>query len=169
MKEIPLTKGFVTLVDDEDFERVSARRWYAQARKSGKPYAVCAVRVNRGPRGRKIWFLHWEVLSPRPGWEIDHINGDPLDNRRQNLRYVTHGQNQQNCSRRTESRKGIFKGVCWHRQRQKWVAQIAPGGKHVHLGLFDSEEAAARAYDQAAQQFFGEFARLNFPTLTKAA
>jgi HNH endonuclease len=94
--------------------------------------------------------------------EIDHINGDCLDNRRENLRKATRSQNMANQPKIGGTWSSHYKGVTWFKQRQKWRAQIKIEGRNHHLGLFINEDDAAKAYDEAAFQAFGEFAHLNF-------
>jgi hypothetical protein len=106
------------------------------------------------------------------GWpRVDHANGDGLDNRRQNLRQATQQQNMRN-SRKYRGGSSRYKGVCWKIRNQRWLAQIyvseqdasgVPTKRKLHLGTFTDQETAARAYDAAAREHFGEFACLNFP------
>lgn len=94
--------------------------------------------------------MHRVVAGEPPcGLEIDHINGNGLDNRRANLRFVTHAQNLAN-QRPQQGRTSRFRGVCWLRRDQVWRAQIKSGGKTCYLGCFADEEDAARAYDASA-------------------
>lgn len=111
-------------------------------------------------RYRPEFFAHI-VLPPAPGMVVDHINGDPLDNRRCNLRLATLGENARNMRSRGGSSR--FKGVTWHRPSASWYAFIRKDYKRTFLGCFRDEEEAARAYDVAARTLHGEFARLNFP------
>lgn len=92
---------------------------------------------------------------------VDHINGNPLDNRRSNLRITDKRGNAQNSAKHKDA-SSYFKGVTWDKSRRKWMVQIVIDGVRTHLGRFAIEEDAARAYDEAAKQHFGEFARCNF-------
>ena len=148
-KEIQLTRGKVAIVDDEDFERLNQHNWCV--RQGTKTfYAI------REAQGKRIHMHH--LICPKP---VDHINGNGLDNRRCNLRQATQSQNRMNQSKGggTSSK---FKGVTWSKQSQKWQAQIKFHKKNKHLGLFISEVEAAKAYDKAAKQLFGTFAKPNF-------
>jgi hypothetical protein len=93
-----------------------------------------------------------------PPEQIDHINGDPTDNRWKNLRPATPSQNLGNSRHRRNNTSG-FKGVYWHRPTGEWRARIMINRRNIHLGLFDTPEAAHAAYLTAAQKHFGEFAR----------
>jgi hypothetical protein len=167
MKEIPLTQGKVALVDDSDFALLSVFRWRAVRVRSGvseKWYAVRSVKVAGEPNRRQARrYLHREILGllERMGLEVDHLNGDGLDNRRSNLRCATAAQNQHN-QRKTRGGSS-YKGVHFHQRKRKWRAVIYRNSAQHFLGEFFSEEDAARAYDAAAREHFGEFACVNFP------
>lgn len=156
VKEIPLTQGQVTLVDDEDFERFGQYRWFAHKQR-GTYYAA---RNKPDGDSRAIASLHREILQPGIGQECDHINGNALDNRRCNLRVCTRAENSRNAKAQRGT-SSVFKGVRWHPQRQRWYAEIRFEGIARYLGRFHKEEDAARAYDHAARELFGEFAWLN--------
>lgn len=161
MKLLPLANSsHVALVDDADHEQVLPFRWcwnpqrryvYYQPPRAGKKQTT--VR------------LHVFLIGALGGFEIDHKDGNPLNNQRENLRHATHAQNQANrrkfSCRVTTSR---FKGVS--SSRGKWAAFITVNRKSKNLGRFLSEDQAAAAYDRAATTTFGEFASLNFPQLT---
>ena len=164
MREITLTRGKVAIVDDEDFEGLSKLPWIATFKRD-RWYAT----RTEGPRiARRTTAMHRVILGlTNPTIEGDHINGDTLDNRRHNLRPATRMQNQRN-SRPSRSRKSCaFKGVTFvnragYELARPWVAQITVGGRHINIGYFAIAEEAAHAYDAAAREHFGEFARLNF-------
>jgi hypothetical protein len=160
MREIPLTQGFVAVVDDCDVD-LAEFGWYAAVRKGG---ARVYAQRKEGPD--KVVLLHRVILArklgraiPR-GMETDHHDGDGLNNRRHNLRLATHSQNQGNRKKRKEA-TSRYHGVYWQKEKGKWHAQIRQGGKKVYLGLFSAEEDAARAYNEAAINTFGPFASLN--------
>ena len=147
MKEIPLTKGQFAIVDDADFDWLSRYSWISDT--SG--YAV--RRYSRIP-------MHRMVSSPNREQEVDHMNGNKLDNQRANLRNCTRKENARNRKQNTGTSQ--YKGVYWEKAAKCWRADIRVDYKLRFLGRFPSEIDAARAYDAAARQYFGEFARLNF-------
>lgn len=160
MKTIPLTQNMVTIVDDEDFNELNKRKW--SAAKGCNVYY--AVRTSH-PTPKTI-LMHRVIMNAKKGDEIDHKNNDGLDNRKENLRFCTKSENQHNqISRIGQSSK--FKGVGWSKSNRRWISQIRINGKRIHLGSFEDEEEAARAYDIAARKYFGEFACLNFQQLKK--
>lgn len=163
---IPLTKGYVATIDIEDWDKVRPYKWQAQSSKRG--VGVCASRTEheRQPyfgsvRKAKTILMHVMLLGIK-GADVDHRNGDRLDNRRHNLRSSTRSQNCANQKVRSTNTSG-FKGVGWKKDMAAWAARICVNYRRFHLGYFSSAEEAARAYDTAAQQYFGEFAKLNFP------
>lgn len=153
MKMIPLTQGKFALVDDEDFEYLTQWKW-------------CAVRsdttfyAERGESGHHIR-MHADIMNNPKGMEVDHRNRNGLDNRRENLRVCTNQQNKMNRGRFSSNTSG-FKGVSLT-DHGTYQARIQVNKKRINLGSFADATQAARAYDKAANQYFGEFAWLNFP------
>ncbi|MGG5541944.1 AP2 domain-containing protein [Burkholderia vietnamiensis] len=155
MKEIPLTKGFVALVDDEDFEALSKYRWHVTECGRNR-YAERSVR--EGKRVRKI-LMHREILQPHPGMHVDHRDGDGLNNQRANLREATRSQNQHNRGKSCNNTSG-YKGVSRHSRDGSWAASISKDGKHINLGYYATPELAYGAYCRAAEELHGEFKRI---------
>lgn len=155
MKEIPLTKGYVAIVDDEDYELVNQWKWcYSPC---GKGYATRAVQRNNKIKNIQ---MHRIIVNANRGEEVDHINGNSLDNRRSNLRICESKNNSWNtCSHKDGTSK--YKGVFWNKQKNQWQVKICCNYKTYHVGFFDDEEEAAYSYDVVAKRFFGEYARLN--------
>lgn len=166
-KRIPLSqqghkhKGeFYAIVDDEDFDALNAYRWSAiPAKPRGKWYAIRSVKDGEK---RKYFLMHVQIMNPPKGLEVDHKDGDGLRNTRDNLRICSHQQNTQNMKMHKNNTSG-YKGVCWNSLFHKWQVGICINGKNVALGYFPDPISAARAYDAAALQHFGEFALTNFP------
>lgn len=161
---IPLTRGLVTIVDRQDAD-LGAMLWHAQPSRGEH---ICAARNVYNSGGRKKEYLHRVILARmlgralRPGEQVDHIDGNPLNNRRSNLRPATHTQNRRN-NRVYMTNDSGYKGVYWINQRRKWRALIRHNDRLQHLGMYTSRIDAARAYDEAARELHGEFARVNFP------
>jgi hypothetical protein len=164
VREIPLTQGMVALVDDADFERVSAYRWiYHRPSHSRAGYAQTTVRLEKGRGGRsKNPRMHQLIYGPvPPGMTIDHIDGDGLNNQRRNLRVASRAEQCWNRRPRSESKTG-FKGV-FPASPGRWIARIRCQSGQWYLGTFSSPEEAARAYDAKARELYGDFAYLNSP------
>ena len=156
MKEISLTKGKVALVDDADYEFLSRFKWCAHA------ITNTFFASRRPTKLFKHELMHRAILSPIPkGLEVDHIDGNSLNNQKSNLRPCTRSQNQWNSRLNSNNTSGV-KGVSWYKKRSLWVAHIGVLGKRKTLGYFDEKEAAALAYDNAARSLFGEFAKTNY-------
>lgn len=156
MKRIPLTQGQFAIVDDEDFDWLNQWKWCAKyASGQRRPYAF------RRESGRGI-YMHRLVAQTADGEFTDHRNLCTLDNRRCNLRRVTHQQNMQN--KLCVGGKSKFKGVSRSHKRlsRPWRARIYCNGVEHRLGRFPTELQAAIAYDEAARRLHGEFARTNF-------
>lgn len=158
MKKIPLSKGMNAIVDDEDFARISKHKWHVQS-------DTMLYAVRKGPRdehGKRIRYqMHREIISAPPGIFVDHISGNPLDNRRCNLRLATTQQNAFNQKVGRVNNTTGAKGVYLCRSSNRYYAQICVNGRGKHLGFFDSIQSASAAYDVAARRAFGEFAKTN--------
>lgn len=151
VKRISLVDGFYALVDADDYEWLNQYTWHL----CGGGYAARAV------RGTQI-LMHREIMDAPKGKFVDHIDGNRANNCRANLRICTQNENMRNQGKRPNA-TSPFKGVYIYRRTGKWCAKLQLNGKSIWLGYFDDEVEAARAYDRAAVEYFGEFARLNFP------
>jgi len=155
VKQIPLTRGFVALVDDEDFAELSQFKWHYH-----RGYAERATSA-AGGKERRIEQMHRRIMGlpygdPR---QIDHVDHDGLDNRHCNLRRCSHVENDRyRVKVRGSSR---YKGVIWQESHRKWRTRITYLRRVIHLGYFASEYDAACAYDAAAEWLFGDFALAN--------
>jgi len=162
-KLIPLTKGMQAIVDSKDYPSLARFKWYAHRNWHTKSfYAVRHETAVRSKRTKSGWLnlsrtMQQQLLGKRKGLEIDHRNRNTLDNRRRNLRWATRAQQAQNRMRNNAcGYKGLFRNDCG-----QFTARITVSGKRLILGTFPTPERAARAYNTAALQHFGEFARLN--------
>jgi hypothetical protein len=158
---VELTQGKWAKVDLADLDLVIGQCWDFS---SG--YAT------RSEGGRRIR-MHRIILglADDEPLQVDHVNHDPIDNRRINLRLATQSQNNANMRKSTtRSTASRYKGVLWNKERKKWCARITVHGHYRYLGLFDAEEEAARAYNRAALEAWGEFAHLNeIPIIRRGA
>lgn len=158
MPTIALTKGFVARISPEDFLRFGALVWHAIVTPDGHVYAARTVHSHAR---KHMVYLHREILDAATGSVVDHVNGDTLDCRRSNLRLTTPTGNARN-RRADRTSTSSFIGVSWDARNRKWIAQIKYDGRNRFLGRFADEAEAARAYDTAAREHFGEHARPNF-------
>jgi hypothetical protein len=154
MKEVPLSRGMVAMVDDADYDRVMTQKWCVFKVTKRTAYAGCYLRDSQ-----QYVSLHRFIMQPSAEVEIDHRNRDGLDNQRHNLRECTGSQNVAN--------RGKFRGASRYigvtADRGKWKAHYEHAGVHRNIGRFETEDTAARARDAAVSIVFGEFAYLNFP------
>ena len=159
---VPLNRGYQAVIDADMAPKVGQYDWRAFRRRdriyprahgriAGKPMSILLHRLVMGMGMR----------SPYYDAEVDHIDGDPLNNRRANLRLVTSAQNSRNSRKTSRRRTSIYKGVCFDRRSKRWVSNIRVNGGALTLGHHATPEDAARAYDAAAALYFGAFARTN--------
>lgn len=141
-------------MDTEDYQWLSKHKWHASEKASG--FYACHH------KNGKLSYMHREIINAPKHLAVDHIDGNPLNNRRSNLRLCSTAQNLFN--RRSKRGKSKYKGV--HLYKNKWIASIGYNGRHIYIGLFDNESDAAKAYDKKAAELFGQFAYLNFPEFT---
>lgn len=160
MPYIELTRGMRTLVDEDTFQKYGHLKWCAVNPRGRGFYA--ARNFPHSIRRQQLKKLSQILLPARKGFMVDHINGNTLDDRMENLRYATRAQN--NANRRKRQGKELPLGV--HKQVQKYkgrsysylLARIQSGGKTICLGTFDTPEEASAAYQKAAIKLHGEFA-----------
>lgn len=158
-KLISLTQGKSAIVDDEDFESLSKFKWHYRYMRSTHKHKGYAARSIRLPNEKVIRvFMHQQILkSPR----VDHIDGDGLNNTRGNLRPCTQAENSRNKGDTRKPKTSRFRGVHFSGQLGKWEARICVNYRKIYLGIYTTEEEAALAYNAAAREHFGQFARLN--------
>lgn len=135
-------------VSPEDYDWASQQRWHLSQRYASRR------------RNGRVEALHRLIAGAAPGQHVDHINRDPLDNRRENLRLCTPAENAWNM-RAHQDAMSRYKGVTF--AEGVWIAQVGHHRRSVYIGAFRTEEEAARAYDAVALHLFGEFAHPNFP------
>lgn len=154
MKEIPLTKGAITLVDEEDYDYLIQWKW----RLHSNGYAVRSIflgRVNEKPKIGLV-YMHRALINPPGAFQVDHINGDKLDNRRFNLRSVTPSQNCMNRRKRIDNTSGVI-GVRWNKRLKGWESYIKLNGKNIYLGVSYQKENAIHIRKEAEKSYFKDF------------
>ena len=154
MKRIPLTQGFYSLINDCDYELVSRYKWQMHFDGYNR-YAIHSYQTDNGIRKLR---MHRLILGVTGTTVVDHINGNGLDNRRENIRECEQRENIRNRIK-TSNTRSRYKGVTWH--SNKWRARISVGGKKFYLGCYTEENSACSAYDNAAKFYHGEFALTN--------
>lgn len=150
MPLIQLNNGEFVEVDKDVYGEIKNFNWrYQKSANGSSGYAVATIKMHR------------LITNARKEEVVDHINHDKLDNRRENLRIVTHSQNIHNRPPSVNNKSG-YKGVHWIKKEKVWASRISVNGKRIFLGYFENLEDAARAYDKAAKKHVGEFACTNF-------
>jgi hypothetical protein len=152
-KEIILTQGKVAIVDDEDFEYLNQFKWYANNNYVGRSITVSKNK-------QKHILIHRFIMKPDKGMLIDHLDGNPLNNQKNNLRICTHSDNMRNCKISIKNTSG-YKGVSFVKKKNTYKSAIKFNKRTIYLGYYIDPIDAARAYNTAAIKYFGEFAKLN--------
>ena len=153
---ITLTKGYTAVIDATDVAMVAGRHWTAKESRDPRSGIINSVYAATGVATLR---LHRLLMCAPDGYEVDHIDGDGLNNRRINLRVVTKSQNLQNRRPNRKSASGV-KGVTWHKRLGKWQASIMANKTAHYLGYFENLEDAAAAYAKASAELHGEFGRI---------
>src|SRR3990167_1985734 len=158
MQQLPISKGKITIISDEDYTQLAQHKWRVYIN-SGKLYAA---RWEKGKtmKTRKHIKMHQVIMNPLKGLIVDHIDGDGLNNRRDNLRIVSNRQNTIN-RRKSVGTSSQFKGVYKAKNTIKWRSYIKTNNRQIYLGMFDTEHQAALVYDLWAKDMFGQYAKLN--------
>lgn len=155
MKEILISKNQITMVDDEDYIYLNKYKWCF----SSQGYVVRNSSRKLGKQ--KTIRMHRLLLNVTdPKIMVDHIDGNPLNNQKSNLRNCTPSQNQAN-KKKTRKNSSGYKGVYWVKSRKSWVAHIEVNGRCIYAGCGKTAKDAAIKYNEAAKKYFGEFAKLN--------
>jgi hypothetical protein len=156
-KEIQLTQGKVAIVDDADFEFLNQFKWHA-LKLAGKFYVGRKLTVSKCKQNQIL--MHRFIMKPDKGMVIDHLDGNPLNNQKNNLRICTHSENMRNCKISINNTSG-FKGVSFVKKNNTYKSAIKLNKKTIYLGYYIDPIDAARAYNDAALKYHGEFANLN--------
>lgn len=154
MRKIKLTRGKEAIVDDSDYDWLNQWKWTFLV-------GGYAYRHDYSTGDRVTVFMHRLIIGAPHRKQVDHVNGNGLDNRRCNLRLATPAENGRNSRTRRRGKTSKYKGVCWHKATNTWRSYITYNGKQHSLGYYHRESDAAIAYNEAAIRNFGDFARLN--------
>lgn len=158
MKTIELTKGYKTIVDDDDFEYLCKQKWHVKI--CGRSHYACGKKWNTSTQTSTNIKMHRTILGVTdPKIIVDHADGDGLNNIRSNIRICTRSENQAN--RMIKYGSSMYRGVSWDKRAEKWHCYIGWERKMIHLGSFDNEIDAAKRYNQEAEKLFKEFAVFN--------
>lgn len=151
--ELKTIRGISFFIDDEDLSLLAGVNWHFHKN------AIATTMVIDGVR--KYVLLHRKIMNAEKGQIVDHIDGNVANNRKENLRFVTHGQNMMNKRRKINKKTSKYKGVFFDKRTGKFFAAIKQKGNGQYLGSFPCETRAALAYDAAARRVYGQYARAN--------
>lgn len=151
MQRLQINQNQFVLLDDDDFEKFS--KWSWQVNNSGYVRRTLKRRMFKLPQ--TTIYLHRVMMEPPKGMVVDHINGDKLDNRRQNLRVVTQQQNQWNRHKTNRNNKSGYTGVTWAKYNKNWLARIKVNGKQMCLGSHYNIEDAVKARQEVERRYYG--------------
>jgi hypothetical protein len=151
---VTLTRGYEAIIDAADVPLVEGVNWYA----NNLPHTVYCLNRSQNETKKTTIRMHRVIMGDPDGFQIDHIDGDGLNNRKSNLRLATRSENARNRRINKNSTSGL-KGASWVESRKRWRAEIRADGKQIHLGYFNTPEAAHAAYVAASEKMHGEFAR----------
>lgn len=157
-----LTRGKVALIDKEDSPLILQHKWQyssSSAKRANTNQEYAKTTIN----GKAVK-MHRLIINAPEGMDVDHINGNQLDNRKLNLRICSRIENLRNSKKYKRKTKcsSVYKGVSWHKKAGKWEAGLQFEGKRIWLGLFEDEIEAAKSYDSKAKELFKEFCKTNF-------
>lgn len=162
MKKIELTKGYFTLVDDEDFEYLNQFNWkYSYGYAVRNVFVKTVIKDGRPVTKTKTIRMHRVIMNDPKGLCVDHIDRNKLNNQKSNLRICTSAQNAINTSMYKTNTSG-FRGVNYDKLSCRWTAKIQLNNKRRYIGRFNTKEEAAIAYDKEALKLFGNYAVSNF-------
>lgn len=153
MKKIKLTKNKFTIVDDEDYEILNQHKWYCL-----NDYAA---RDKITDKRKRTLYMHRLIMNCSESSYVDHVDGNPLNNRRENLRICSQSQNNMNRNKTEGNFSSRYKGVSFDKERNKWVMRLQKDGKCIIRKRFEKELDAAVFYNEMALKVYGEFAVLN--------
>ena len=156
MKQVPLTQGYIAIVDDEDFEKIKHHKWSITSNKE-KTHVYARAKI----AGKTIKLHRYILGLTDKSMVVDHIDHNGLNNTRSNLRVCTLKENQAN-QKPKKNAASKYRGLAWNKQRLKWQVSIKVNGVQKYLGIYKNEDEAARVYDKHAKIQYGEFAYLNF-------
>lgn len=159
--EIYAHDGTIIMVDKSDYDFINQFKWWSQKDKRiNRTSVYTQVTTGKNENRKYVRFLLHHLLLGKPpeGMVVDHINGNPLDNRRNNLRICSSSQNNMNRKISIRNKSG-YKGVSWSQSTNKWKAKITVNKKCLTIGYFENKIEAKKAYDEAGKKYFGEFFR----------